>query len=123
MKRYAAVVPEFKQTRHSTIGRSSKSQAYTQFSTAKPPMTQSRATSPRPCVRVFVVETLPAAISESSFIGEARQTPGADDFHVGADRIHFERVKIGGGRVCTEEDVCVRKEGKAYWTAWAMREI
>ncbi|KAH9068005.1 hypothetical protein EDB83DRAFT_2519091 [Lactarius deliciosus] len=58
-------------------------------------------------IKVFAVETLPAAIGEGPFIGGA--TPGVDDYHVGAwiARIAF---LLGAQQV------------KVYWSAWIARD-
>ncbi|KAF8498205.1 hypothetical protein F5888DRAFT_1612739, partial [Russula emetica] len=76
-------------------------------------------------VKVFVVETLPAAITESPFIGGAR--PGVDDFHFGA---WLAPIAFISGAHRSEEGVSAleKKFGplpekvKAYWAAWVGRD-
>ncbi|KAN0120596.1 hypothetical protein V8E52_004423 [Russula decolorans] len=69
----------------------------TQFSTAKPPMTQSRATSPRALPSRTAsksLETLPLAITESYVIGGGWLPCWC---LAGADRIHFGSAEIEEG--------------------------
>ena len=75
--------------------------------------------------KVFIVETLPGAITEGPFIGGAR--PGVDDFHVGA---WIARIAFVSGAAKSEEGVSAleKKFGplpekvKAYWAAWIVRD-
>jgi hypothetical protein len=76
-------------------------------------------------VKVFMVETLPAAIAEGPFIGGAR--PGVDDFHVGVWVARF--AWVSGARK-SEEGVSMLEKRfgslpekvKAYWAAWIARD-
>ncbi|KAH9175750.1 hypothetical protein EDB89DRAFT_2066329 [Lactarius sanguifluus] len=76
-------------------------------------------------VKVFTVETLPAAISEGPFIGGA--TPGADDYHVGA---WIARIAFLLGAQKSDEGVAALEKGfgpipekvKVYWSAWIARD-
>jgi len=76
-------------------------------------------------IKVFIVETLPTAITEGPFIGGVR--PGVDDFHVGA---WIARIAFVSGAQKSEEGLSAleKKFGpldekvKAYWTAWIARD-
>ncbi|KAH8988382.1 hypothetical protein EDB92DRAFT_1948056 [Lactarius akahatsu] len=76
-------------------------------------------------IKVFAVETLPAAISEGPFIGVA--TPGVDDYHVGA---WIARIAFLLGAQKSDEGVAVLEKGfgpipekvKVYWSAWTARD-
>lgn len=76
-------------------------------------------------VKVFLVETLPAAIAEGPFIGGGR--PGVDDFHVGA---WIARIAFVSGAQKSEEGASVLEKRfgplpekvKAYWAAWTARD-
>jgi hypothetical protein len=76
-------------------------------------------------IKVFTVETLPAAIVEGPFIGGAR--PGVDDFHVGA---WIARIALVSGAQKSEEGVSALEKRfgplpekvKAYWGAWIARD-
>lgn len=76
-------------------------------------------------VKVFLDETLPAAIGEGPFIGGAR--PGVDDFHVG---VWLARIAWSSGAQKSEEGVSVLEKRfgpllekvKAYWIAWIARD-
>ncbi len=76
-------------------------------------------------VKVLIIETLPAAVTEGPFIGGAR--PGVDDFHVGA---WLARIAFVSGAQQSEEGVSVLEKRfghlpekvKAYWGAWIGRD-
>jgi hypothetical protein len=76
-------------------------------------------------IKVFVIETLPAAIAEGPFIGGAR--PGVDDFHVGA---WIARIAFVSGAQKSEEGLAALEKRfgplpekvKAYWAAWIARD-
>jgi len=76
-------------------------------------------------IKVFIVETLPAAITEGPFIGGVR--PGVDDFHVGA---WIARIAFVSGAQKSDEGVSALEKRfgplpenvKAYWTAWIGRD-
>jgi hypothetical protein len=53
-------------------------------------------------IKVFIVETLPNAISEGPFIGGVR--PGVDDFHIGA---WIEPIAFVSGAQKSEEGLSV----------------
>jgi hypothetical protein len=85
----------------------------------------SRSTALWDGIKVFIVQTLPTAITEGPFIGGVR--PGVDDFHVGA---WIARIAFVSGAQKSEEGVAVleRRFGplpekvNAYWTAWIGRD-
>jgi hypothetical protein len=76
-------------------------------------------------IKVFIVETLPTAITEGPFIGGVR--PGVDDFHVGA---WIARIAYVSGAQKSEEGLSVLEKRfgpipekvKTYWTAWVGRD-
>lgn len=76
-------------------------------------------------IKVFIVETLPSAITEGPFIGGVR--PGVDDFHVGA---WIARIAFVSGAQKSEEGLAALEKRfgpldekvKAYWTAWIGRD-
>ncbi|KAH8988996.1 hypothetical protein EDB86DRAFT_3081284 [Lactarius hatsudake] len=76
-------------------------------------------------IKVFAVETLPAAIGEGPFIGGA--TPGVDDYHVGA---WIARIAFLLGAQQSDEGVAALEKGfgpipekvKVYWSAWIARD-
>jgi hypothetical protein len=81
---------------------------------------QRRATPPHPLpsggIKVVVIEMLPAAISESPFIGEACPTPAVNDFRVGAwlGRIAF----ISGGQKSEEGVSALEKRLGPFLRRW-----
>lgn len=76
-------------------------------------------------IKVFIVQTLPTAITEGPFIGGAR--PGVDDFHVGA---WIARIAFVSGAQKSEEGLNALEERfgqipekvQEYWTAWIGRD-
>jgi len=76
-------------------------------------------------IKVFIVETLPTAITEGPFIGGVR--PGVDDFHVGA---WIARIAFVSGAKKSEQGLSalekifgpLPEKVKAYWTAWIGRD-
>jgi len=76
-------------------------------------------------IKVFIVETLPSAITEGPFIGGVR--PGVDDFHVGA---WIARIEFVSGAQKSEEGLSALEKRfgplpekvKAYWMAWTGRD-
>ncbi|KAH9034224.1 hypothetical protein EDB85DRAFT_2144492 [Lactarius pseudohatsudake] len=76
-------------------------------------------------IKVFAVETLPAAISSGPFIGGA--TPGVDDYHVGA---WIARIAFLLGAQKSDEGVAALEKGfgpipekvKVYWSTWIARD-
>lgn len=76
-------------------------------------------------IKVFIVETLPTAITEGPFIGGVR--PGVDDFHVGA---WIARIAFVSGAQKSEEGLSALEKRfgplpekvKVYWAAWVGRD-
>jgi hypothetical protein len=76
-------------------------------------------------IKVFIVKTLPTAITEGPFIGGVR--PGVDDFHVGA---WIARIAFVLGAQKSEEGLPALEKRfgplpekvKVYWTAWIGRD-
>src|SRR6266852_5452468 len=117
---------KLKHARRSTTDRSPKSKACTHFSTAKLPTRRffSKSSALWDGIKVFIVETLPAAFTEGPFIGGVR--PGVDDFHVGA---WIARIAFVSGAQKSEGWSALEKifgplpeNVKAYWTAWIGRD-
>jgi len=76
-------------------------------------------------IKVFIVETFPAAIAEGPFIGGDR--PGVDDFHVGAwlARIAFvlgAQNSVAGVATLEKAFGPLPEKVKAFWSAWIVRD-
>ena len=76
-------------------------------------------------IKAFIVETLPAAITEGPFIAGA--TPGVDDYHVAG---WLARIAFLSGAQKSEEGISalekrfgpVPEKVKVYWAAWIKRD-
>ena len=76
-------------------------------------------------IKVFTIETLPAAITEGPFI--SGETPGVDDYHVAA---WIARIAFRLGAQKSDEGISVLEKTfgpipekvKAYWSAWIARD-
>jgi hypothetical protein len=76
-------------------------------------------------IKVFTVETLPAAITQGPFI--SGETPGVDDYHVGA---WLARIAFLLGAQKSDEGISalektfgpIPEKVKVYWSAWIGRD-
>ena len=76
-------------------------------------------------IKVFVLETIPGAITEGPFIAGA--TPGVDDFHVAG---WLARIAFLSGAQKSDEGVSalekrfgpIPEKVKVYWASWIVRD-